>query len=304
MRSNRPSASVASTWSMRAARFAQRGDGVAHQELHAIGLTARHQFARKAVRVARFVFRRVGGAGQLRADVPQRGLDAHRFVGRDHAPVATQRAHLGGRPLGAIELLLVRVEMQDALRALVVVDAGVAPQRLQRVAAVGAQAHDLLDVVACARRRAFTQELQAPQPLPHVGTDAEQQRCVFLAEPFQHLQRRARVGPGLGMADRDLAAVGEAGFCCGRSLPVDHADVVALLTKEVRRGDAQQAGAENNNFHENTPGQVMAIKKSMRVPRPLFPVPGRFSRGGVPGTAPSVRGLFQPRRNRSASSTQ
>jgi hypothetical protein len=107
--------------------------------------------------------------------------------------------------------------VQDALRALVVGDAGVAAQLLQHVAAVGAQAHDLLDVVARARRRAFAQELQAPQPLPHVGADAEQQRRVFLAQPLQHLQRRARVGPGLGMADRDLPAVGKAGFGGGEA---------------------------------------------------------------------------------------
>jgi hypothetical protein len=51
-------------------------------------------------------------------------------------------------------------------------------------AAVGAQAHDLLDVVARAGRRAFAQELQAPQPLPHVGAHAEQQRRVFRPSHF------------------------------------------------------------------------------------------------------------------------
>jgi hypothetical protein len=98
--------------------------------------------------------------------------------------------------------------------------ASFAAQLLQRLAAVGAQAHDLLDVVARARRRAFAQELQAPEPLAHVCPDAEEQRRIFLAEPLQHLERRARIGPGFGVADRDLAAAGETGFGSRSGLPV------------------------------------------------------------------------------------
>ena len=76
------------------------------------------------------------------------------------------------------------------------------------------------------------------------------------AEPLQHLQRRARVGPGLGVADRDLAAVGEAGFGGRRGLAVDDGDVVALLAQEVGRGDAEQAGAENDDFHRCCSGRL------------------------------------------------
>ena len=230
---------------------AQCGDGVAHQEPHAIGLAAPDEFAREAVGVARLVLGGVGGTGQMRPDVAQRGFQAHGFVGRDHAPVAAQRPHLRGRGFGAVELLLAGVEVQDALGTFVVGQAQVTAQLLQRVAAVGAQAHDLLDVAARACRRAFAQELQPPQPLAHVGTDAEQQRRIFPPQPLQHLQRRARVGPGLGMADRDLAAVGKAGLRRGRGLAVDDADVVALLAQEVGRGDAEQAGAEDDDFHGN-----------------------------------------------------
>ena len=45
--------------------------------------------------------------------------------------------------------------MQNALCALVVMQAGIAAQLLQGVAAVRAQAHDLLNVVARARWRAL-----------------------------------------------------------------------------------------------------------------------------------------------------
>ena len=59
-----------------------------------------------------------------------------------------ERAHLRGGPLGGRELCGARVEVQDALRALVVVDADVAAQLLQHLAAVGAEPHDVLDVAA------------------------------------------------------------------------------------------------------------------------------------------------------------
>jgi hypothetical protein len=52
--------------------------------------------------------------------------------------VRSERAHLLGRLKGTVQLLLPRTERHDALGALVVVQAGVAAQLLQRAAAVGA----------------------------------------------------------------------------------------------------------------------------------------------------------------------
>jgi hypothetical protein len=103
--------------------------------------------------------------------------------------------------------------------------------------------------VAGARRRAFTQELKAPEPLAHVRADAKEQWGVFLAQPLQHLQWRAGVGPGFGVAYRDLPAVGEAGFGRRGGLPVDHGHFVAELLEVVSRGHAEQAGAKNNHAH-------------------------------------------------------
>ncbi len=55
------------------------------------------------------------------------------------------------------------------------------------------------------------------------------------------------------MADRYLAAVGKTGFCSGPGLAVHHAHVVTLLAQEVGRSDAEQAGAENDDFHDEDP---------------------------------------------------
>ena len=232
-----------------ASHFTQCGDVVAHAELHARRLAQLGQLARELVGIARFVLGRVGGARQLWADVGQRWFKAHGLVGADDLALAAQLAHLLGRGQRAVEFLLVGIEVQDALRALVVLDAGGRAQLLQRVAAVGAQAHDLLDVVARARWRAVTQKGQAPQPLAHVGADAEQQGRILLAQPLQHLERRAGVGPGLGVAHRDLAAVGKAGLGAGRALAVDDRDLMAKLLQEISRSHAEQAGAQNDYAH-------------------------------------------------------
>src|SRR6188508_2164976 len=99
------------------AERAQRRDGMAHEEPHAVGLAVLDELAREAVRVAGFVLCRVGRAGQLRPNVAQSRLDAYGFVDRDQPAVAAERAHLRGRAFGGRELLRARVEMQDALGA-------------------------------------------------------------------------------------------------------------------------------------------------------------------------------------------
>ena len=119
--------------------------------------------------------------------------------------------------------------MQDALRPLVVIQPGGGAQLLKRLAAVSAQADNLLDVVARASRRAFPQELQAPQPLPLVRAQAKQQRRIFLAQPLQDLERGTGVGPGFGVADRNLPPIGKTGFCSRGGLTVDDADLVTEL---------------------------------------------------------------------------
>ena len=227
----------------------QCGDVLAQAELHTGLCTQIGQLADEQVGVARFIFGRKGGARQLGADMGQGWFDAYGLVGADHLAFAAQLAHLLCGAERAVKFLLVGIEMQDALGALVVLDAGVAAQLLQGRTAVGAQAHDLLDVVACARRRAFAQELQAPEPLAQVGAHAKQQGRIFLAQPLQHLERRAGVGPGFRVADGDLPAIGKAGFGAGRCLAVDDGHLVAALLEVISRGNAEQAGAENDYAH-------------------------------------------------------
>jgi len=51
---------------------------------------------------------------------------------------------------------------------------------------------------------------------------------------------------------RDLPAVGETRFHAGRRLAIEHQDLVPRLAQEPRRGDADDAGAEDDDSHRAT----------------------------------------------------
>src|SRR5574340_722953 len=140
--------------------------------------------------------------------------------------------------------------MEDAASQAVILDAGVLAQAAQTVAAVQRQAGDGVGVAARAPRQAFEEEAQAPRPLPPVGVRPEQQRRILAAQPFEQLQRRARIGPRLGVADRDLAAVGEAGLQAGARLAVEHRDGVAFLAQIPGAEGAREPGTEDDDMHE------------------------------------------------------
>jgi hypothetical protein len=120
--------------------------------------------------------------------------------------------------------------MQNALRALVVVDAGVAAQLLQHLAAVGAEAHDAFDVAPRPGGGAFAQELERPEPLAKVGAQPKQEWGILFREPLEHFERGARVRPRLGVAHGNLTAVREARLRGRRSLAVDDRHVMAMPT--------------------------------------------------------------------------
>jgi hypothetical protein len=90
---------------------------------------------------------------------------------------------------------------------------------------------------------------EAPKPLADIGPQAKQQRLVLARQPLQHLERRRRVRPRLGVRHRNLAAVGERGFQAGSGLAVDHGDFMAGLAEEPRGRDPDHAGTEYQDFH-------------------------------------------------------
>ncbi len=207
--------------------------------------------------------------------VAQGGFDRNRLVRRQQPTLASKLLHQADRALRGVEFPLRGVEVQDALGPLVVLDARLAAQRLQGVAAVGAQADDLADVVARACGQAFAQEAQPPQPLQPVRPQPEQQRRVLAQHPLQRLPRCGRVGPGFGVADRNLSAVGEAGFGAGEGLAVDHRDLAAEAVEIVGAGGTDDSRAQNDDSHACIPVYgVEAASHPVRMPAAAPTVPG------------------------------
>ena len=113
---------------------------------------------------------------------------------------------------GAVELRLGAKELQRALRALVVADAGLRAQLLQAVAAVFGQTHHAALVHFVARGRAVAQHRDAPAHQVEVDVGADHQRAVLHQQPLDRLDRHAWAGPRRRVAGRDFAGVAVAGF--------------------------------------------------------------------------------------------
>ena len=198
----------------------------------------------------RFIFgRKKGGARRLRADVGQGRFDAHRLVGADDLAFAspTGASALRGRARRQIPSGWYRNARMPWVRWSYSMP--VSRRSCCRPhGCKGAQAHDLLDVVACARRGAVAQELQAPE----TGAGRRARETAGASSWPSHcstLSGALRLAQGSALADRNLPAVGEAGFGARRSLAVDHGHVVAALLEVISRSDTEQAGAENDYAH-------------------------------------------------------
>ena len=148
-----------------------------------------------------------------------------------------------------LELLRVGVELQDAALEMVVRDAGRRAKLAQAVARVEREVQALDRVVLRARRQALDEEAQAPEPLPPVRAQPEEQRRILAAEPLRDLERRVRIGPGLRVRRRDLPAVRERGLEGGRRLSIDQRHLVTVGRQVPRGGDADHAAAEHEHAH-------------------------------------------------------
>ena len=127
--------------------------------------------------------------------------------------------------------------------------AGAGNHVFQGLMAVSAQGNDLLHITGKGTVIALGQKLQTPAPLGGVELGAKQQRCLFVEHPFERLPRCLAVGPGLAIADRDLAAIGKAGLQRRAALAVNHGDLMAALAQMPGGADADDAGAQDEDVH-------------------------------------------------------
>ena len=186
--------------------------------------------------------------------------------------------HESGRLAGRLEFRALRVVLEDAARRLLVGDARLGAQRLEHAPAVQRHGEDLRGVLARAPRGAFVEEAQAPRPLRRVRPEAKEERRILPQEPARDLERRARIGPRLGVGHGDLAAVGEGGLEARAVAALDDLHLVARLRQVPGAGGPDHAGAEDDDFHfpsrEPENGQGERNAASLRFsPCPLL-LPG------------------------------
>src|SRR5882672_11766688 len=178
--------------------------------------------------------------------------------------------------LCVFEFAAVFVQVQDALRTKIVADAGIASQLAQLLVAVQRKYQRGFGVAKRPTRQTLKEEAQTPKPLGEVGARPEEQRGVFAPQPLQDLQRGGRVGPRLGVTDRNLAAVGKARLERRFGLAVHHRHFMAALREIPRAGRTDDPGPENN--HSHTRLRKKQEGESLRLlPRPM-PEPRVFER--------------------------
>ena len=153
-----------------------------------------------------------------------------------------------------IELRLLSEQLQRALTAMIVGNAGLGAQLPQTVAAVFGDRHHSRFVDGVAIRRAVAQRLQHPSPHQRIELRMHHQRTMFVEHPLNGLERHAGPGPGRGIAGRNLAGIGKTGFERNarpddrRSTPRQPA-----LARLIRGGHADHPGAHDQDFHQSRP---------------------------------------------------
>jgi hypothetical protein len=144
-------------------------------------------------------------------------------------------------------------QLGGAQAAALIGNAGFGPQFVEAVAAVLGQTHHALLVHRVAAGSAVAQHLRHPQVLVDVGRGLDRQGRVALQQPLDGLERHARCGPGRGIARRDLAGIGEAGFHGGGRLAVHHRHFKTGTGQIVGTGGTDNAAAQDQNAHFHIP---------------------------------------------------
>ena len=140
-------------------------------------------------------------------------------------------------------------QLGRAEAAVFVGDAGFSAQFVEAVAAVFGQAHHALLVHRVTAGGAVAQHLRHPQVLVDVAGELDGQRRMALEQPLDCLQRYAWRSPGRGIAGRDLACVGEAGFHGHRRLAVDHGHFETLPGQIIGTGGSDYTATKYQNSH-------------------------------------------------------
>jgi hypothetical protein len=142
--------------------------------------------------------------------------------------------------------------MQDAAFEMVVLQVQLGAQRLQAAPAVEARA-TMAAMLRRVRPGRHSARKRSPQASWPVGPPAPERWRIFTAQPFEQAGQDVRIGPRLGMRNRYLATVGEAGFIAGHRLTIDHRDLMPGPGEIPRTRCADHAGTQHEDSQASPP---------------------------------------------------
>ena len=160
--------------------------------------------------------------------------------------IGAQNGDVLGRGL---DLFFGAEQLQRALGAFVIADAGFFAQRHQAIARIFGQPHHAGFVHRIGVRGAVRQHPRQPAQFRQVRARLQDQRRMFHEHPLDRLDRNARCGPGGGIAGADLAGIGKAGFQRRPRLTVDHRHLMPCAGQIPGRRNADDPCPQNHNLH-------------------------------------------------------
>jgi hypothetical protein len=179
-------------------------------------------------------------ARQCRLDLGT-ALGSHRLEG-DAIPCQHRRG--GNR---ALEMLPVAIKKQRAVLVVIVGDRLRPIELIEERQRVETEPDLVRGVRRGPARGAFAQELQRPRPELRIQPETELERGVVAKKRLD--QNRRRACPGIGVAGRDHAGVGEARLEGGSGLAIDDHHLVAVPREIVGRRRPDDAGAQDQDPH-------------------------------------------------------
>ena len=120
---------------------------------------------------------------------------------------------------------------------------------IEQRATVFRNTHHALFIQVISRFVAIGQHLPQPAQLKQAAVGLENQRRMRPEKPFERFLRNARRRPRRGVAIRELAGIGKAGFHCRRFGAVDNRHLMAGFGQIPRGGHTRHACAQYDDVH-------------------------------------------------------
>ncbi len=193
------------------------------------------------------IARVVRGGEEAAVEIPrQRRFQRAHLRGRDAHALEPALGEQGVDAGGAVEAVFVAIDVEDAARLAVEIDAFGLGHLVQDAAGGDGHAHGIDRIAVVVRD--LRHELHHPGILMPGGFGVHEERGILLGHPFDAFEDGGPAGPDLGIAGGELAAIGEGGLHACIAVPVEDRDGIAALEERIGGGDAGDTGADHGDM--------------------------------------------------------